>query len=191
MKKSIIPIWIFLIIIILPACQDSDAGQEADVTTAEEGEAQAPDAEELAAEARRRLENAPLLEGGVAEQVKAIIEQGGQVYGKTATFEYLSFESGASVVDEGDTAGREIDELAMVLNANPRMNAEIVAYADHSGSMASAESLAKMRAMFIKSGLLDNGVEPQMVSTQGMAAEQSGDGSNKENNRVVVRLLGE
>jgi|GEM_PF-3153936 len=188
MKKSIIPVWIFLIIITLPACQDSDAGQEAEETATEEG---ITDPAAQAEAARDQLENASLLENGVAEQVKAIIEQGGQVYGKTASFEYLSFESGASVVNKDETAQREIDELAMVLNANPRMNVEIVAHADHSGSMASPESLAKMRAMFLKSGLLDNGVEPQMVSTQGIAAGQGGNGSNKENNRVVVRLLGE
>lgn len=182
MKTSVLPIWVFLMILALPACQDSDAGQETDQAAEVEAEADA---------AEENLDNASLLENGVAQRVRTIIEAGGEVYGKTADFEYLEFEAGQSTVDPNSSEYREIRELGLVLKSNPRMNTEIDVYADHSGSQESPEGLAKMRGLFIKSTLIENGVSPQMVSVNGQAAEQEGDGSDKESNRVVVRLLGE
>ena len=165
MKNNVRFFWISIMVMAMSACQDSNAGQGG------------------------KISEESLLDNGVAEQVQAIIEEGGEVYGKTASFEYVNFESGAAAIQKDDPAYREIEELAMVMNAYPRMNLEIIAYADQGGSMGSPKSLAKMRSLSIKSALIDNGVNNQMISTKGVAASE-GDNS-LTGNRVEVRLLGE
>lgn len=146
----------------LTACAPSDAGNDS-----------------------AEVDEASFLEQSVAKDVMNALESGAP-QGTEAGFNYLSFDPGAMVVNESGDGLREIDELAAVMNANPNLNVEIRAYVDASNSgSADPQRIANMRTFFIKSRLIDNGVSPQLIETEGVVVE------SPQENRLSVRVLGE
>jgi outer membrane protein OmpA-like peptidoglycan-associated protein len=170
MRRNTLILLIILSLGIWTACQQGDAGNENESEQTEEPSG---------------LNEVDFLEGSVARGLMAALEQE-EPYGIEVPFHYVSFDPGSMVITGNEEGLREIDELASVMNANPRLNIAIHAYVDASNSGDSEpRRVARMRTFFIKSRLIDNGVSPQLIETEGVTVE------SPEENRLLVMVLGE
>ncbi len=171
------------------ACGSEQHTEEA---AADPGEAMSDDAARpMETAAKERFAAMELLPGSVAGRLRAFVADNAEVFDHTEPFQYLRFEPGKVIIEEDSQALTEVDELAVFLNANPLMNIELVTYADQGGARnRSARQIADMRGMYLKSRLMDRGVEQQMIDLRSVVLEP-GSGAAAEGNRVEVVLKGQ
>ena len=184
MTRYLFPFFLGLLLALFPTCGAEQHSEEVAGEAASE-EAARP----LEAAAAERLAAAELLPGSVAGRLRDYVADNSDVFDHTEPFRYLQFEPGKVIV-EGDTqALTEIEELGLFLNANPLMNIELVTYADQGGARnRSAQQIADMRGMYLKSRLMDQGVEQQLIDLRSVVLES---GAGAEGNRVEVVLKGQ
>lgn len=141
--------------------------------------------------AKERFAEMELLPGSVAGRLRTYIAENADVFDHTEPFQYVRFEPGKVIIEEDSQALTEVDELAVFLNANPLMNIELVTYAGQGGARnRSAQQIADMRGMYLKSRLMDKGVEQQMIDLRSVVLEP-GSGAGAEGDRVEVVLKGQ
>lgn len=152
---------------LMSACGSDDATEGAATT---------------AGDANAGLDATEFMDNSVATRLRQALEENEQVAGIAEPFEYLEFSEGQAEVT-GDQAGlMEINELAMVLKENPKLVIQIAAFGGPAPGAGVSE--AKMRALFIKSRLINQGVGPEMVETEGIIDEENKD------KPAEVRVLG-
>ncbi len=81
------------------------------------------------------------------------------------TFRNLTFASGSDVID--GTSGVEVDNLAAILTAYPDVKINVAGYTDNTGNADSNKTLSEDRAKSVKQRLMDAGIAPSRVATQG------------------------
>ncbi|MFT4536491.1 MAG: OOP family OmpA-OmpF porin [Saprospiraceae bacterium] len=100
-------------------------------------------------------------------QMMEFIDGGFNGDGKV-TFTNLTFTSGSDKI-YGDS-GVEIDNLAAILNAYPDVKINVAGYTDNTGDSAANKTLSENRAKSVKQRLMDAGIAPSRVATQGFGA---------------------
>ncbi len=89
---------------------------------------------------------------------------------------------------------KTLDNLAMILKANPTMVIELGGHTDNIGSKKANLQLSKSRAESVKDYLLEQGIRETRLKTAGYGSKflknQGNDiESRKENRRVEVKIL--
>ncbi|MGK0314103.1 MAG: OOP family OmpA-OmpF porin [Saprospiraceae bacterium] len=83
-------------------------------------------------------------------------------------FKYLTFTSGSDKIF-GDS-GVEVDNLAAILNAYPDVKINVAGHTDNTGNAEANKTLSENRAKSVKQRLMDAGISPSRVATQGFGA---------------------
>jgi len=187
MRRYLLYLLAGLALALSSACGSEEHAEGAD-PGAGEALSEAP-ARPMETAARERLAEMALLPGSVAGRLRDYVAENSDVYDYTEVFQYVRFEPGKVIIEENSEALTEIDELALFLNANPLMNVELVTYAaEESKARRSAKRIADMRGMYLKSRLIDKGVEQQMVNLRSVVLAP---GAGSEPDRVEVVLKGQ
>jgi len=84
------------------------------------------------------------------------------------TFRNLNFASGSDKIS--GNSGVEVDNLAAILKAYPDVKINVAGYTDSTGNAESNKTLSENRAKSVKQRLMDAGVSPSRVATQGFGA---------------------
>jgi outer membrane protein OmpA-like peptidoglycan-associated protein len=93
---------------------------------------------------------------------------GGFIGDGKVTFRNLTFASGSDKID--GTSGVEVDNLAAILNAYPDVKINVAGYTDNTGNAESNKTLSENRAKSVKQRLMDAGISPSRVATQGFGS---------------------
>ncbi|MFT6336446.1 MAG: outer membrane protein OmpA-like peptidoglycan-associated protein [Halioglobus sp.] len=83
-------------------------------------------------------------------------------------FKYLTFTSGSDKIF-GDS-GVEVDNLAAILNAYPDVKINVAGHTDNTGNAEANKTLSENRAKSVKQRLMNAGISPSRVATQGFGA---------------------
>jgi outer membrane protein OmpA-like peptidoglycan-associated protein len=93
-----------------------------------------------------------------------------QAVGAPTVLEGVTFESGSARLLSGSYV--QLDSIAKVLVANPRMRVEIGGHTDNAGSPADNQHLSTLRAEAVRNYLVVKGVPYQQVVARGYGASQ-------------------
>lgn len=109
--------------------------------------------------------------------------------GMVLTLGDVLFDTGRSQLKSG--AGRKIDQLAQFLNEHPGRRIQIEGFTDSVGSDAYNEELSQRRADSVKEVLMEHGIEPSRIGSEGYGkaypvATNSESGGRQLNRRVEV-----
>jgi outer membrane protein OmpA-like peptidoglycan-associated protein len=109
--------------------------------------------------------------------------------GMVLTLGDVLFDTGRSQLKPG--AGRKIDQLARFLNEHPGRRVQVDGFTDSVGSDAYNEELSQRRADSVKEALLEQGIDPSRISSEGYGkaypvAGNSESGGRQLNRRVEV-----
>lgn len=105
-----------------------------------------------------------------------------------ATFKgetYFSYNS--IVLKQGGY--QEIARMASVLNRYPDTQIQVAGHTDQRGSGSYNQQLSRKRAEAVKIALIEQGVNPQRISTRGYGESQPISSSYAQNRRVVVTII--
>jgi len=107
------------------------------------------------------------------------------------TFRNLTFASGSDVID--GTSGVEVDNLAAILKAYPDVKINVAGYTDNTGNADGNKTLSENRAKSVKQRLMDAGIAPTRVATQGFGdanpvADNGTAEGRAENRRIEVTI---
>ena len=100
-------------------------------------------------------------------QMMEFIDGGFKGDGKV-TFRNLTFASGSDQIS--GTSGVEVDNLAAILKAYPDVKINVAGYTDSTGNAEKNQTLSEDRAKSVKQRLMDAGIAPSRVATQGFGA---------------------
>jgi outer membrane protein OmpA-like peptidoglycan-associated protein len=138
-------------------------------------------------------------EGSIA-RVRALYEGAAEVGGRITSEgilvnlggEELRFPSGSAVLPAG--ALPTLDRIAEMLAARPELKAKIAGHTDSLGNPEINQALSRQRAESVMQALIDRGVEPARLSTQGYGAERpiadnGTDRGRRENRRVEIVMI--
>jgi outer membrane protein OmpA-like peptidoglycan-associated protein len=103
------------------------------------------------------------------------------------------FDTGRSELNPG--AASKMDQLAQFLNQHPDRRVEIDGFTDSVGSDAYNEELSQRRANSVKAALVNRGIDPTRINTQGYGkaypvASNTDSGGRQLNRRVEVVIGG-
>ncbi len=116
---------------------------------------------------------------------------GGFIGDGKVTFRTLTFASGSDKID--GTSGVEVDNLAAIFKAYPDVKINVAGYTDNTGNAEGNKTLSKNRAKSVKQRLMDAGIAPSRVATQGfgsanpVASNDTKEGQ-AENRRIEVTI---
>ena len=105
---------------------------------------------------------------------------------------HFNFEFNSSALDK--KAADYLDELADALNDNPQLSLRLVGHTDNIGAVRFNERLSLQRANSVKSKLVEKGVDPHRIITEGKGmAEPLNNNENDEarakNRRVELTIM--
>jgi outer membrane protein OmpA-like peptidoglycan-associated protein len=111
---------------------------------------------------------------------------------KRITISDLNFESGTATLTEDSSA--TLDQLASDLKTHPSATVRLEGYTDNTGSSKENKKLSLARAISIRNGLVNRGVNPDQLRTTGMSGAnpvasnitQTGREENRRTDIVVV-----
>ena len=106
--------------------------------------------------------------------------------------EELRFPSGSAVLPAG--ALPTLDRIAEMLAARPDLKAKIAGHTDSLGNPEINQALSRQRAESVMQALIDRGVDPGRLSTEGYGAERpiadnATDRGRRENRRVEIVMI--
>jgi outer membrane protein OmpA-like peptidoglycan-associated protein len=125
-------------------------------------------------------------------------ELGGRVTGEGILFnlggEELQFPSGSAILPSRELP--TLDRLAELLAARADLKAKIGGHTDSSGNPQINEVLSRQRAEAVMQALIDRGVDPNRLSTEGFGADRpiadnATDRGRRQNRRVEVVMIGD
>ncbi|UHD15765.1 photosynthetic reaction center cytochrome c subunit [Thiocapsa bogorovii] len=138
-------------------------------------------------------------EGSVA-RIRTLYEGAAQVGGRITPEgilvnlggEELRFPSGSAVLPAG--ALPTLDRIAEMLASRPELQAKIAGHTDSVGNPEINQALSRQRAESVMQALVDRGVDPGRLSTEGYGAERpiadnATDRGRRENRRVEVVMV--
>jgi outer membrane protein OmpA-like peptidoglycan-associated protein len=106
---------------------------------------------------------------GLLDQVSSYLKAGGGE-SKRFVFDNLNFDTGSTRLT---AASREtVDELGALLKAHPSAQIKVEGFTDNVGSAAANRQLARRRAETVKQMLVQSGVEPGRIQTEGLGPDR-------------------
>jgi outer membrane protein OmpA-like peptidoglycan-associated protein len=113
--------------------------------------------------------------------------------GMVLTLGDVLFDTGRAELKSGAT--RKIDQLAQFLMEHPDRRVQIEGFTDSVGTDSYNEDLSQRRADAVKAGLINRGIEPSRIGTEGYGkaypvANNSDSGGRQLNRRVEVVIGG-
>jgi K(+)-stimulated pyrophosphate-energized sodium pump len=102
-------------------------------------------------------------------------------------FDHLNFES-ASTQLTPDSAGT-VNQVAQVLRAYPNAQVQLVGNTDNTGTRESNQKLSEDRADAVKTMLVNQGVRPDRISTQGLGQDHPVAPNDTEEGRARNRRI--
>jgi len=106
---------------------------------------------------------------------------------RTFVFDHLNFES-ASTQLTPDSAGT-VNQVAQVLRAYPNAQVQLVGNTDNTGTRESNQKLSEDRADAVKTMLVNQGVRPDRISTQGLGQDHPVAPNDTEEGRARNRRI--
>ncbi|MBN9312423.1 MAG: sodium-translocating pyrophosphatase [Chryseobacterium sp. 39-10] len=113
--------------------------------------------------------------------------------GKWFTIENLYFETASEKLKAG--AEKELDNIAKLLNAYPKLKLKLGGYTDNTGNEQSNKALSSLRAQSAKLYLMNLGIPADRVEAEGfgsqypVCAANDTDACKAQNRRIDVRVL--
>jgi outer membrane protein OmpA-like peptidoglycan-associated protein len=109
--------------------------------------------------------------------------------GTVVTLGDLMFDTGQSHLKSGGT--RKIDQLASFLKEHPERRVQVDGFTDAIGTDAYNEELSQHRADAVKEALMERGIDPSRISTEGYGkaypvASNNESGGRQLNRRVEI-----
>jgi outer membrane protein OmpA-like peptidoglycan-associated protein len=102
------------------------------------------------------------------------------------------FDTGKAQLKSG--ANLRLDQLAQFLGSHPDRRIEVDGFTDSVGSTQLNESLSEQRAEAVKAALVQRGIDPSRIATQGYGPEypvaSNGDAGGRQLNRRVEVVIG-
>lgn len=113
--------------------------------------------------------------------------------GKSVVLKNIFFET--AKFDLKPTSKTELNKLIAFLNANPKLTIEIGGHTDNMGKPKDNQFLSENRAKSVKNYLVENGIEPNRLSTKGYGdttpiATNETETGRAENRRTEFKVLG-
>lgn len=134
-----------------------------------------------------QLEEVKFQENSIGEQVAGAVSND-NFTDKVFTFGYLSYNGLDSYIDfdrkEEQAKATEVDQLALVMKAYPKMVIRVVITSGANGAAEDDQFLARRRALYIKNRLVEKGINPQRIEVEGKAAE-----GKTDKDRIELRVL--
>jgi len=125
----------------------------------------ATEAQQAAAQANASQQHAQAAE----QQALADLHAQQTERGLVLTLGNVLFDSGAATLKPG--AERILDQLAKVLNSNPKLNLIVEGHTDNRGSAQLNEALSQRRAQAVADALDSRGISADRVRAKGMGAD--------------------
>ena len=113
------------------------------------------------------LDKVKFTANSAGSQMMEFIDGGFKGDGKV-TFRNLTFASGSDKIS--GTSGVEVDNLAAILKAYPDVKINVAGFTDSTGNAEGNKTLSENRAKSVKQRLMDAGISPTRVATQGFGA---------------------
>jgi outer membrane protein OmpA-like peptidoglycan-associated protein len=146
---------------------------------------------------RRRLPNDVALnipDNGVESKLLVFVQDPNARIGRLSWFDFdrLTFDSGSSRLRPDSK--EQLDNIAAILVAFPRVNTEIAGYTDSMGTEGQNMTLSRERADRVKSELVARGIAPNRLTTEGFgeqnsAADNSTEEGRARNRRVSLHII--
>lgn len=113
--------------------------------------------------------------------------------GKSVVLKNIFFET--AKFDLKPTSKTELNKLIAFLNANPKLTIEIGGHTDNVGKPKDNQFLSENRAKSVKNYLVENGIEPNRLSTKGYGdttpiATNETETGRAENRRTEFKVIG-
>ena len=170
-------------LIDLPPAESLD---NTDQDTLTSQESTPPVVDQLQTEIKEQIENSKTTS---AEKKDNIQEQIDSLSDELIYFKYKSSEI-------NDNSLELLDKIAEILHKAPNLKLELYAYTDNIGSAKYNKRLSKRRAIIVKNYLIEQGVNPDIISVFGMG-ESNPIASNRtkkgraKNRRVEFKFVGD
>jgi len=100
---------------------------------------------------------------------------------------HFNFEFNSSTLDE--ESSKYIDELAEALNDNPHLSVKLVGHTDNIGSARFNERLSLQRANALKARLVEHGIDPARIVTEGKGMREPLNNNETEEERAKNRRV--
>jgi len=136
--------------------------------------------------AKSALDKITFSENSVGSQLMDYIKSGFKGEGKV-TFKRLTFKTGSAQMDE--KSAKEVDNLAAILRAYPKVNINIIGHTDNVGDEKQNKVLSQGRATAIKARLMDQGIDGVRITTYGLGSEQPIASNDTEEGRALNRRI--
>jgi len=167
------------------AVGDAAAGAAGAVASAAEGAVDA-----ATAAATKALSGVKFATGSVGEKFSAFLASG-KTTGQAFRFNNLNFAIGSANIDAASMS--EIDNLAAVLKAYPKINIEVSGHTDNTGNAAKNKTLSEARAKSVAARLTAQGIAADRMTTVGHGADKptaSNDTAEgkKQNRRIEITV---
>lgn len=107
-------------------------------------------------------------------------------------FDHLVFQTGSAQLDM-DQSKNQLNNIAEILKAYPKVNLKIGGYTDNTGNANLNMKLSQERADAVKKALTDMGVDPKRMAAEGYGDQHPVAGNDTEegraqNRRIAVRV---
>ncbi len=141
--------------------------------------------------AKAALDKITFVAGSAGDQMMKFIDTGFEG-DPTFRFKNLNFETGSSSLTK--EAMEEVDNVAAIMKAYPKVNVEIHGHTDNTGDAAANKQLSSERAGAVMGRLIFNGIDAYRVKSMGYGQERPIADNNTEdgrasNRRIEIRLV--
>jgi outer membrane protein OmpA-like peptidoglycan-associated protein len=130
---------------------------------------------------------------GIENRLLNFIEDRSRPVDKTTWFDFdrLTFDTGKAALQDSST--EQLQNIAAILKAYPKVNAKIGGYTDNTGNKEANLRLAQDRARNVMHELVQRGVDASRLEAEGYGEELAvGDNSTFEgrqlNRRIALRI---
>ena len=141
--------------------------------------------------AKAAMDGIKFVAGSAGDQLKRFIE-GGFSGDNRFTFNNLTFATGSANIDTESAI--EIDNVAAILKAYPKVNIVVEGYTDNTGDASANITLSQNRAKAVKTRLIEQGIDQDRIGTAGygsanpVASNDTPEGQ-RQNRRIEIRIV--
>jgi outer membrane protein OmpA-like peptidoglycan-associated protein len=126
-------------------------------------------------------------QGGLIDSLVIFLSNPDWAAGKSFACDGVNFESDSATL--ASTSTPQLTKLATVLNAYPSAALSVNGYTDNTGDPAANKKLSEDRAAAVKSALVNMGLSPDRVTSEGWGAEKPIASNDTEEGRLKNRRV--
>jgi len=126
-------------------------------------------------------------QGGLIDSLVIFLSNPDWAAGKSFACDGVNFESDSATL--ASTSTPQLTKLATVLSAYPAASVSVNGYTDNTGDPAANKKLSEDRAAAVKSALVDMGLSPDRVTSEGWGAEKPIASNDTEEGRTKNRRV--